>query len=415
MKKTLSAAEAAGLLDISLPTLYAYVSRGMLHSISAEGARSKRYLHDEVLRLAARNTDSRRAGRAAERAIDWGVPVLESRITLIADGKLHYRGHDAIALAQTATLEQVAQLLWECGTEDFFSAGDPNPQDMPARLWRGLQAPLAKLPPLDRAMSLLPAIAPQLQHTWGRTAVGMRRAGAQLMRVLAAALVGGDISNAPLHIRVAQAWELDAQAADLLRAVLVSCADHELNASTFTVRCVASTGAHLHAAVTAGLAALSGPRHGGESPRVRAMLDAALGQADLARFLSERLYDAASPSGSSPGFGSSLPGFGHPLYPHGDPRGKLLLQLLPRFAAKDKAKAILAIVDAAQQITGQHPNLDFGLAALELACGWPRSAAQTLFALGRSAGWIAHAMEQVADGRLIRPRARYIGSFEPVA
>ncbi|HTD05358.1 citrate synthase family protein [Undibacterium sp.] len=408
MKKTLSAAEAASLLGISLPTLYAYVSRGMLHSISDEGARSKRYLHDEVLRLAARNTDSRRAGRTAEHAIDWGVPVLESLITLIADGKLHYRGHDAIALAQTATLEQVAQLLWEHEGENLFGHGGAEQQDVSARLWRSLQTPLAKLPPLDRAMSLLPAIAPHLRHTWDRTEAGMLRAGARLMQVLAAALVGGAISDTPLHLRIAQAWNVDEQAADLLRAAMVLCADHELNASTFTVRCVASTGAHLYAAVTAGLAALSGPRHGGESLRVRALLDAALEQDELPRFLAERLQHAGRPTG----YGHLLAGFGHPLYPQGDPRGKLLLQMLPRFATQDKARTILAIADAGQQVTGQFPNVDFGLAALELACGWPRSAGQVLFALGRSAGWIAHAMEQVADGRLIRPRARYIGSFE---
>ncbi len=403
MKKTLSAAEAVSQLGISLPTLYAYVSRGMLHSISEEGVRSKRYLHEEVARLAARNSDSRRAGRTAEHAIDWGVPVLESRIALIADGKLLYRGHDAVTLAQTASLEQVAQLLWEHDGEDLFAASP----DVPAGLWRSFQVPLAKLPPLDRAMSLLPAIAPHLQHTWGRTEAAMLRSGATLMQALAAALTGGDIGSSPLHRQIAQTWKLDEQAADMARVAMVLCADHELNASTFTVRCVASTGASLYAAVTAGLAALSGPRHGGESLRVRALLDAALEQDDLPRFLSERLQHAGLPAG----YGHLLPGFGHPLYPQGDPRGKLLLQMLPRVAAQGKAQALLAVADAGQQVTGQYPNLDFGLAALELACGWPQSAGQVLFALGRSAGWIAHAMEQVADGRLIRPRARYVGSF----
>ena len=186
MKKTVTAAEAASLLGISLPTLYAYVSRGLLHSLQEDGVRSKRYLHEEVLRLAARNTDGKRAGRTAERAIDWGVPVLESSITLIADGRLLYRGHDAAELAQHASLEQVAALLWECSEENAFSEeenGKDGPQ-VPLRLWQDLQAPLVTLPPLDRAMSLLPAIAPRLQHTWGRTGAAMQRSGAALMRVL---------------------------------------------------------------------------------------------------------------------------------------------------------------------------------------------------------------------------------------
>ncbi|WP_394780348.1 citrate synthase family protein [Undibacterium sp.] len=412
MKKTLTAAEAASLLHISLPTLYAYVSRGLLHSLQEDGVRSKRYLHEEVLRLAARNTDGKRAGRTAERAIDWGVPVLESSITLIAEGKLLYRGHDAIALAQQASLEQVAGLLWECGEDDVFSAerSKKDGPQVPVRLWQDLQVPLVKLPPLDRAMSLLPAVAPHLQHTWGRTDAAMKRSGAVLMQVLAAALAGGSIGNLPLHLQLAKAWKLEAKQAELLRAAMVLCADHELNASTFTVRCVASTGASLYAAVTAGLAALSGPRHGGESVRVRALLEAALEQHDVPRFLSERIQHA----GALPGYGHVLSGFGHPLYPGGDPRGRLLLQMLSRFSTqkKDKLAALLEIADAGQRVTGLHPNLDFGLAALELACGWPQASGQILFALGRSAGWIAHAMEQAADGRLIRPRARYVGSFD---
>ncbi|MFZ6648116.1 citrate synthase [Undibacterium sp. TJN25] len=410
MKKTLSAAEAASALGISLPTLYAYVSRGLLHSMQEDGVRSKRYLQEEVLRLAARNTDSKRAGRATERAIDWGVPVLESRITLIADGKLLYRGHDAGVLAQHASLEQVAQLLWECREEDLFRK-EKGGQTVPAKLWQALQAPLAKLPPLDRAMSLLPAIAPHLQHTWGRTEAAMVRSGATLMQALAAALAGSAISDVPLHQQLAQAWQLDEKDAGLLRMAMVLCADHELNASTFTVRCVASTGASLYAAVTAGLAALSGPRHGGESLRVRALLEAALEQDDVPRFLSERIQHA----GAVPGYGHVLSGFGHPLYPNGDPRGRLLLEMLPHFAVQDKAAALLAVADAGQRVTGLHPNVDFGLAALELACGWPKAASQVLFALGRSAGWIAHAMEQVADGRLIRPRARYVGTFDTLS
>ncbi|GGC85619.1 citrate synthase family protein [Undibacterium terreum] len=413
MKKNLSAAEAAGLLGISLPTLYAYVSRGILRSIAEEGQRSRRYLHEEVLKLAARNNDSRRAGRTAEGAIDWGVPVLESSITLIADGKLSYRGRDAIELAKTATLEQVAQLLWAHDGEDLFdSPARWARQEAGAKLWRSMQSPLSKLPPLDRAMSLLPAIAPHLQHTWGRTGPAMLHSGAQLMQVLAAALTADDIGGAanrePIHHLVAQAWGLDAHAAELLRSAMVLCADHELNASTFTVRCVASTGANLYAAVSAGLAALSGPRHGGESQRVRMLLDAALEHEDIPRFLSERVRHADG----LPGYGHILSGFGHPLYPQRDPRGSLLLQMLPQFAGPAKAEALLAIAEAGRQVTGQQPNIDFALAALEIACGWPRSGGLLLFALGRSAGWIAHAMEQAADGRLIRPRARYVGSFD---
>ncbi|WP_082721359.1 citrate/2-methylcitrate synthase [Burkholderia sp. ABCPW 14] len=119
----LSANEAAQLLGVSVPTLYAYVSRGLLQS-RADGTSKRRYYDaDEVRLLARRGADAKRAGNVAERTLDWGVPVLESRITQIADGKLSYRGRDAIALATTATLEEAAQAaLGEKPTIDFALA-----------------------------------------------------------------------------------------------------------------------------------------------------------------------------------------------------------------------------------------------------------------------------------------------------
>ena len=110
----LSADQAAEALGISVPTLYAYVSRGMLSSAPDAASKRRLYDADEVRRLARRKADGKRAGKVAQKVLDWGVPVLESAITLIADGRLFYRGHDAIELARTATLEEVAALLWEC-------------------------------------------------------------------------------------------------------------------------------------------------------------------------------------------------------------------------------------------------------------------------------------------------------------
>ena len=406
MEKTLSAAQAAKLLGVSLPTLYAYVSRGMLHSIEADGVRSKRYAHDEVLRLAVRKNDGRRAGRTVEAAIDWGVPVLESRITLIADGMIRYRGHDAMKLADAATLEQTAQILWGYPQADFFDAVQV---DIAPGVWWALLQSTAALPALDRAMVLLPVLAPHFKVSAKPADPVYFAQAARLMQVLAAALLDGEMGAGLLHRRVAQAWNIVGDAEQLLRAALVLCADHELNASTFTVRCVASTGAHLPAALTAGLAALSGPRHGGESLRVRAMLDAALQAGDMQQFLASRLRRKPEQAG----FSMLLPGFGHPLYPDGDPRARMLLCMLAEQTATLPAAApILALAQAGQAVSGAAPNLDFGLVAIELALDLPRTAAQSLFALGRCAGWIAHAAEQVEDGRLIRPRARYVGSFD---
>lgn len=403
MEKTLSAAQAAQILGVSPATLYAYVSRGLLRSISAAGVRSKRYAKDEVLRLAARNTDGRRAGKTVEAAIDWGVPVLESRITQIDQGTIRYRGQELLQLAQSASLEQAAQILWGHPQGDFFSSAPPA---IAAPHWLALQRESASLAPLTRAMVLLPAFGSEQESSAAEP--DLLHAGVTLMRVLAAALLGGPISKQPLHLQVVGAWGAGAELEPVLRVALVLCADHELNASTFTVRCVASTGANLYAAVTAGLAALSGARHGGESLRVRALLDATLHDPGLL----QRVGQEPDSAHARAGFGSRLPGFGHPLYPDGDPRCRMLLDLMVRHGSQAfETERIMALAEEGQALAGQPPNVDFGLAALEYGFGWPTGAAQSLFALGRSAGWIAHAAEQLADGRLIRPRARYVGAF----
>jgi citrate synthase len=113
-----------------------------------------------------------------------------------------------------------------------------------------------------------------------------------------------------------------------------------------------------------------------------------------------------------------LPGFGHMLYPNGDPRGAMLLERLSASVATRAERQALAEIDtivrAARDATGLAPTIDFALSALERVLVLPPGAAFSMFALGRAAGWIAHAMEQYSDGRLIRPRARYVGPDELV-
>ncbi|WP_377701269.1 citrate/2-methylcitrate synthase [Pseudoduganella sp. UC29_71] len=183
---------------------------------------------------------------------------------------------------------------------------------------------------------------------------------------------------------------MDGPGKELLRAALVLMADHELNNSAFTVRCVASTGAALPAVLCAGLAALSGREHGGHYLLAKEVIVAQLNGAD------------------APALQPMRPGFGHPLYPHGDPRAALLLQMM---SPMPQAAGVLALAARAAAIEGAEPNSDFALAALELALDLPPHSGIVLFALARSAGWLAHAAEQAADGGMIRPRARYIGEF----
>ena len=391
MNNDLSAPDAARLLGVSVPTLYSYVSRGLLASVSNGQSRCKRYPQEDVLRLAARKNDAKRGGQTAVAAMHWGLPVLETQISQILDGRLLYRGRDVTALAESATLEAAASLLWDDGAGDYFR------QDAPV-----LSPSLASAPhatPLARAMLAMAMLTTtDIAHAL--------QSGPALMRQLAAALLQTAPSALPLHLQLAQAWNADANQTELLRAALVLLADHELNTSTFAVRCVASTGASLPAALGAGLAALSGNKHGGGSAAARCMLMQALAAPD-AKYVSTAIgkyYATVAPE---------FAGFGHPLYPLGDPRAAYLLGILATLSpGYPQLAAILAVCTAAGELLDARPNADLALAAMELAFDWPEGAGMSVFALARSAGWIAHAAEQAASAALIRPRARYIGRHQ---
>lgn len=400
MNKDLSATEAARILGVSLATLYAYVSRGWLSASSSGAARRKRYAHEDVLRLAARKGDAKRGGQAAVAAMHWGLPVLETRISHIVDGRLLYRGCDALALADHASLEAVACLLWDDAQQDYFACDAPLLPD--GWLARAL-ALVPQAPPLARALALMPMLA-QVMPDEAAGADTMFQSGPALMRLLAAVLFETAPSALPLHRQVALAWGVDAAQAELIRAALVLLADHELNASTFAVRCVASTGASLPVALGTGLAALSGARHGGGSAAAKRMLaDALAAPAPLEAM--GNFYKLVDPE---------LAGYGHPLYPAGDPRAAYLLARLAAMAPdQPHIAAICTLCATAGDALGARANGDIALAALELGLGWPDGAGLTLFALARAAGWIAHAAEQANAATLIRPRARYVGRYRP--
>ena len=407
MPTYLTATEAASTLGISVPTLYSYVSRGLLNSTPDMDGKRHGYAADEVRRLARRKADGKRAGKVAQKVLDWGVPVLESRITSIANGRLFYRGHDALAWAATATLEDTAALLWECERELIDETPDV---PLPATQWNAALKLTRRQAPHQRALVMLPIAAAHLPGIWALDRQGRIETAGALLRVLAAALTASAPSREPLHRQLAKAWGITRRRTlDLLRTSLVVCADHELNASAFTVRCIASTGMHLFGAVTGGLAALAGPRHCGETVRVSTMLAEAAQAGDVEHYvMSHMTYD-------DPRARTVLPGFGHPLYPDGDPRAALLMTMLDactgvRTAERARLRSIETVVDVAGRTTGLAPTIDFALSSIERVLALPAGAAFGLFALGRAAGWIAHAMEQIDDGRLIRPRARYVGS-----
>lgn len=388
MPDYLNSTEATALLGVSRATLYAYVSRGLLHAHAADTPRESRYLREEVEQLARQRGQGRKPREVAQAALNWGLPVLESSITLIEQGRLYYRGEDAVDWARSHTLEETAALLWQYPADAAFAAHAVEA----APVLPDLQLRMAGQPCENTLLALFTVASDDAATAaWQQSPERLAAGCGALLRLLAACLLGTAPDKTPIHLQCAQAWALDAQGADLVRMALVLCADHELNASGFTARCVASTGASLRAAVVGGLAALTGGRHGGTTARVEALWDE-LGEAQAPARLRQRLAR-----------GETLPGFGHHLYPEGDVRAALLLEMLPR---QGPAAALAAEVMA---LTGLAPSVDFALVALRRHLQLPAGSAFGLFALGRCAGWLAQALEQRATRQIIRPRAAYTG------
>ena len=400
----LTAAEAAAALGVSLATLYAYVSRGLVRSEAAGSSRRyRRYRREDVDRLRARQEQRRHPEQAAEQALSWGMPVLDSGLSLIADGRLYYRGQDALALAENSTFEQVADLLWlgAAGGQSPVAAEANRPRPDSLRAYHPWLKLLRQPAPVEVFQALLPLAATRDLAAYDLRPAAVAETGVRILDLLADAAI---YPATPAAGRIAERLQLgwsppQRGAARLLDAALILCADHELNASAFTARCVAAVRATPYHAVMAGLAALQGMRHGGHIARVEAMLDEAGAPARAGAVINARLKR-----------GDALPGFGHPLYPDGDPRGRALLAMAVAAAPRSREVALArAVVEAAAAMPGESPTIDFSLVVVARALKLPRGAALALFALGRTAGWIAHAIEQYQTELMIRPRARYVG------
>lgn len=385
---TLSAAEAASLLGVRRTTLYTYVSRGWLRSLPGRTRRDRRYLRAEVEALRARSEAGRGHRAVASGAIHWGQPVVDTRISDTSPDGPRYRGRPAQELL-TGGFEATCAWLWESDHWPSVGAGAvalPRPPDA----------------------SVLACLAALVSDDWRSAHRGPSgvEAAARLVRRCALAVSGveDDACSHPIAELLAAGWGSPDAATDI-DAALVWCADHGLNASTFAARVTASTGAGLHAVVLAGLAALSGPRHGAASARLARFLDEVERRAVLQGDLAGATRDTVA------AWQGQAPCLGHPLYPDGDPRGA---DLLDRAAAVPMpcgtAHTWLQVLDTLLTDGHPPPDLDFGLLALARSWRLGDEAAQVMFAIGRMAGWVAHMHEERGTGRLIRPRSRYRGA-----
>ena len=375
----LSIQDVATRLHVSRQTIYTYVSRGLLHA-EPDPDNPKRSLYKvwDVERLAERQGRGRSHAKIAASTLSGGEPVLDSQLSSIKDGRLYYREHDAIALADTASLEDIAALLWS-GDADIFTGAVCEP------------VPVSNQPTMQRifrAMSALATCGPWTEHV-----EAAHSAAATLLTTMAATVGAEQHSAAPIYVRMGRGLSSHPDAPELVRRCLVLSADHELNPSTYAARVVASTRAPLGACVLGGLAALSGPRHGGMTNVVRTtMSDAALLAAPAA-VVTARMER-----------GERIPGFGQRLYPEGDPRAAAILA---HVTLPDEWQVV---VDTVERRTGLRPNIDFALAAVEHVLDMPHGAGFGLFATARTVGWIAHALEQWTRSQIIRPRAAYVRS-----
>lgn len=373
MKDWVDRAAALTLLGVKAQSLYAYVSRGRI-STKADPLDPRRSLYrlEDISALTTRRARGRKTATIAETSMAWGEPIIPTALSTARHGKLYYRGQDAIELARIATLEEVAALLWQSASGVRF----------------GNIASTGRSP-----FVALGNLAETAGSSLGCSRERLCKDAAQVVGLLVSA-VGCAPSQDPVHIRLAQNWNLGEDGAARIRQALVAMADHDLNASTFAARVTASTGASLAACVLAGLCALSGPRHGGAGKALMSLLEQA---------------DRGDPAQACKGWlerESGLPGFGHPLYPAGDPRGALMLEGIVLDSSMSGLREVVA------EIANLLPNCDFALAALVRSYRLPADAPFILFMIGRSVGWCAHAMEQILEGQLIRPRGRYMGHLQ---
>jgi citrate synthase len=446
----ISAAEAAQRLGIKQATLYSYVSRGVLTrrragTAGGDGragggrgaggggggaagergagergagrAKGSRFDPAEVEELARRGRPRRPPGLA-------GL-VIESGVTEIAGERLWFRGLDALDLARDWEFEDVCELLWHGEPRPSLQAAAGEWQAAPAAVAAGTAAQAALPPgtfPLERLQVIVPALAAadplRLQFDPPAVAAAGRAIIAGLVDCLPPAGPGStagpggtgdpgsrDGPQAAAAGIPARLWprlcpdDPPPGLLDAVRAALVLLADHELAASTLAARVAASVRADPYAVVATGLGAVGGALHGGASLGAETMLAAAQDAAGVPRVVGDLLRR-----------GERVPGFGHFVYRGGDPRAGLLLAMVRRAVP---ASPRLAVVDSV--LAEMHrralpePNIDFALAVLASCAGMIRGAGEAIFAVARTAGWLAHALEEYTARTPLRPRAVYTG------
>jgi citrate synthase len=396
----LSTAETARRLGVKPETVYAYVSRGLL--TRERTASGSTFDPQEIAQLA------HRARHAPADGAPPGGPVFVTEVAKIQEGRLCYRGLDAVTLSRSRSFEEVATWVW--------TGRWPTERERPWRATRpALNSVRAVLKcfgneslPVERWMVAVPtaALVDDLRHDLAPAAVPIvgRRLIATLVDTLPMVGIrseGGRSVSERLWPRLSP-LPLTPGRRQVIEAALVLSADHELAASTLAARVAAALRADPYAVVSTGLGPASGnwyPGSTGAPGEVERLL-AEAERSDPERAVGDRLRQSGSP----------VHGFGMPLYPAGDPRGRELLARL-REVGGDPARHLLVerIMRIGRDRGFPAPNVDLGLGALSFCAEMIPGAGQAIATLGKVAGWLAHAMEEYAEPTRFRARAAYVG------
>jgi citrate synthase len=381
MERMLTTEEAARRLGVKVPTLYAYVSRGMLRSHPDPARRGSLFELEEIEGLATRSRGGRQtATRLA--TITTAVTQLDQRLGPI------YRGRAATELALTERFEDVAEMLWQSEGAGDWRAPDVGPCPLAGTLER-MRWALVVCGATDPLRSDLRPAA---------VARAARRATAALT---AAVGPGPEGEDASASIAARLTARLNATSAAVptaaVNAALILLADHELATSTMAVRLAASVRSDPYDALLAGLATLAGPLHGGASQQAYELL--AIAERDgVARGLNDVLRERGR-----------LPGFGHTVYKEGDARFDALLTLAEPVLSEERRAILQEVIALAAAHDVPLANCDLALGALSWGTGMPPDTGRTIFAVARVAGWAAHYMEELTE-RPLRFRARAVYS-----
>ncbi|WP_396594484.1 citrate/2-methylcitrate synthase [Brevundimonas sp. R86498] len=372
-------AEVLSLLGVKTQTLYAYVSRGRITARpDPRDPRRSLYAAADVARLKGVS-----GGEGAGTVLPFDPPaargetVIQSSVSLVADGRLYFRGRDAAQWAQAATLEETARLLWD--------TGDTNP-------FAGLGVRVDAAGGASHRARLFAALSRRAEESPScleRSADVLRSEAASTINEVVDA-VAGPGPRLFFHQRLARGWKMLERDSLHLRRALVLAADEGPDPAVLATRAAASGGASPAGAALAGLVTLAG------SPE-------ALTLSRAITWVVEARRDPAGAAARRMAAEGAIPGFGSSRFPLGDPRVGALLALA------DLPDDLRAVIREGEAASGQRAGFALALAVMARRLELPRDGAADVLLIGRLIGLMAHAIDQAIDGSPIRARLRYVG------